>query len=147
MSVSERVPRNTWLSDPITCRRKHAVVEVLLVKRRPSRRAKHQLVRRPAFRAGPMRLQQSSKESTDRNNAVAASSFWRTELTVRISLGNFDCAAKHVNTLPAKSEDFADPQPCQHRKLNNRETRFRQLWQELAYLSRGIESVLDPRSG
>jgi len=80
-----------------------------------------------------MRLQQSSKQSADWNNTVTASGFRRAELTIRISLGDFDCAAKQIHTLPAKSEYLADPQPCKHGKLNVCTKWLRQFWREPAY--------------
>ena len=123
--VPERVPGNTRLFDPITRGRKHAVVEVFLVERRSARRAKHQVVRRSAARAAPMGFQKTTKESADGDDAVAAASFRRTKLAVRIRLGDLDRAAKQVHTFPAKSENLSDPQPGKHRKLNDGAARLR----------------------
>src|SRR5271157_4466541 len=108
MHVPERVPRNTWLFDPIAGRRKHAVVEVLLVEWRPAWRAKHQAVRRRTLSACSEGFQKTTKKSADGDNAVAASSFRRAELTIRIRLGDFDCAVKQVYPFPAKSKDLPD---------------------------------------
>src|ERR1700676_822651 len=106
MRMPERMPRNPWLFDPVTCRCQFTVVEILRTQWRSLRCREDQVVRLTRNPAGAMGLKHLLESRTDRYYAMTAARFWRAEFTVGRRFGDFERSSQQVNAFPPKGENL-----------------------------------------
>src|SRR6478736_702997 len=95
--VSERVPRDPWVLDPIARGSELPVVQVFIVERSPLDRPKNDVVRSLRRHARMLGFQHATKRRADGNYSPAAFRLGRSEFALRVRLRYFEGAAEQID--------------------------------------------------